>query len=111
MVYKKAIRDKIPDIIKDSGYSCNIEKLSDTDFLKEMEKKLDEELAEYKENGSVEELADMIEVIMRISELQGCSMNDFEKIRRNKAKKRGTFKKIYFLLIRQRIDFFIRNFV
>ena len=98
MVYKKAIRDKIPEIIKNSGYSYNIEKLSDEDFLKEMEKKLDEELAEYKENRSIEELADLVEVILRISELRGISNTDFEIIRQNKVKKRGLFKENFLLI-------------
>ena len=68
--YDKAIRDKIPDIIKKSGNSCNVKKLPDDEFLPELEKKLREEVEEYLESKSVEELADAIEVIYRIAELK-----------------------------------------
>jgi len=43
-LYSKAIRDKIPEIIKKSGNDCNIKTLSDEEFLIELDKKLDEEL-------------------------------------------------------------------
>ena len=44
--YNKAIRDKIPEIIRNSGSKPNVKSLSDDEFLIEMEKKLDEEVAE-----------------------------------------------------------------
>ena len=97
-VYKKAIRDKIPEIIRDSGHSCNVENMSDTEFLEKLDKKLAEEFIEYKENRSVEELVDIVEVIRRISELRGTSLENFEKIRNEKAKERGAFEKNLFLI-------------
>ena len=66
-IYSKAIRDKIPEIIKESGKNCNVKKLDDSEFLVQLEKKLVEELAEYQESKNIEELADMLEVIYRIS--------------------------------------------
>ncbi len=33
--YNKAVRDKIPDIIKKDGYSCSVKTLSDEVFLAE----------------------------------------------------------------------------
>ena len=35
---KKAVRDKIPEIIRKSGNSCRIKKLSDSKFLIDLEK-------------------------------------------------------------------------
>ena len=98
MVDNKAIRDRIPEIIRDSGHSCNVKEMPDTEFLEELDKKLDEELLEYKENRSVEELIDIVEVIRRISELRGTSLENFEKIRNEKAKERGAFEKNLFLI-------------
>jgi len=40
-VYHKAIRDKIPEIIKNSGNSSIVKKMSDEKFLAELEKKAD----------------------------------------------------------------------
>jgi len=96
--YNKAIRDNIPDIIKKSGNECNIKTLSDNDFLIELDKKLDEELKEYNESKSIEELTDILEVIYRISELKGTSKEQLEKLRIKKAQDRGPFDKNLFLI-------------
>ena len=96
--YDKAIKDKIPDIIKKSGNSCNVKKLSDDEFLPELEKKLREEVEEYLESKSVEELADAIEVIYRIAELKGMSNEKLEMLREEKANKRGKFSDNLFLV-------------
>jgi len=96
--YNKAIRDSIPEIIKNSGKSCDVKTLSDSDFLKELESKLSEELQEYRDSKSVEELADVIEVIHRISELRGISVDDLEQIRLEKTRKNGKFQKNLFLI-------------
>ena len=96
--YDKAVRDKIPDIIKKSGNSYNVKKLSDDEFLPELEKKLREEVEEYLESKSVEELADAIEVIYRIAELKGISNERLEMLREEKASKRGKFSDNLFLI-------------
>ena len=96
--YDKAIRDKIPDIIKKSGNSYNVKKLSDDEFLPELEKKLREEVEEYLKSKSVEELADAIEVIYRIAELKGISNEKLEMLREEKASKRGKFNENLFLV-------------
>ena len=96
--YDKAIRDKIPDIIKKSGNSYNVKKLSDDEFLPELEKKLREEVEEYLESKSVEELADAVEVIYRIAELKGISNEKLEMLREEKASKRGKFSDNLFLV-------------
>jgi predicted house-cleaning noncanonical NTP pyrophosphatase (MazG superfamily) len=96
--YHKAIRDKIPEIIKESGGKCEVKTLSDEEFLVELEKKLGEELKEYHESKSVEELADIVEVIQRIVNLRGSSLKEFNKIQLEKAEKRGKFEKNLFLI-------------
>ena len=96
--YDKAIRDKIPDIIKKSGNNCNVKKLSDDEFLPELEKKLREEVEEYLKSKSVEELADAVEVIYRIAELKGISNEKLEMLREEKANKRGKFNDNLFLI-------------
>lgn len=98
MIHNKAIRDKIPDIIKESGSACNVKELSDAEFLIELEKKLEEETKEYIQSRSVEELADILEIISRISELNGISPGKLEEIRQDKARKRGGFEKNLFLI-------------
>ena len=97
-VYNKAIRDKIPEIIKNSGNDCNVKKLSDSEFLAKLEEKLAEELKEYQESKSVEELVDILEIIYRISELKGTTNTQLEELREKKSQERGGFKDNLFLI-------------
>ena len=96
--YNKVIRDKIPEIIADSGKKYSIKQLDDTSFLAELEKKLIEEVNEYSESKDVEELADLLEVIYRISELREVNSDELDEIRKDKAEKRGKFDRNLFLI-------------
>jgi predicted house-cleaning noncanonical NTP pyrophosphatase (MazG superfamily) len=96
--YKKAVRDKIPDIIKADGRTCEFRVLDDRSFLHEMNKKLSEEISEYMKTNSIEEIADILEVTYRIAELQGYNKQAMEEIRREKNIKRGNFSKNLFLI-------------
>jgi len=98
VVYNKAIRDKIPEIIKKSGFDCNVENLSDDEFLKKLQEKLLEEVSEYNESKSHEELADVLEVIYHIAKLSGISKEQLEEIRIKKNKERGGFDQNLFLI-------------
>ncbi len=57
-----------------------------------LEEKLSEELAEYQADKSVEELADLLEVIYAVAEARGCSRAALEACRREKAEQRGAFR-------------------
>ena len=93
VLYNKLVRDRIPEIIEMSGRTCTIEYLSDEDYLHMLETKLDEELAEYHQDQSIEELADLLEVIRAVVIARGSSLEELERIRVEKAQKRGGFKK------------------
>ena len=90
--YHKLVRDKIPKIIEQSGKTCVTEILSDEEYLKMVDAKLDEELAEYHEDQNIEELADLIEVIYATVTARGYTLEDLEKVRAEKAAKRGKFQ-------------------
>tara|TARA_B100000686_G_C16430502_1_gene781861 strand:+ start:17 stop:331 length:315 start_codon:yes stop_codon:yes gene_type:complete len=96
--YNKAIRDKIPEIIRNSGSKPNVKSLSDDEFQIELENKLKEELEEYFENKKIEELGDIIDVIERIVDLKGISSAEFEKNRLKKIATNGKFEKNLFLI-------------
>ena len=55
--------------------------------------KLDEELAEYHKDQNIEELADMLEVIRAAAIARGYTLEDLERVRAEKAAKRGGFGK------------------
>lgn len=95
--YNKLVRDKIPQIIEESGKRCLVETLGDFEYLIALEKKLDEELAEYHIDQNIEELADMLEVIYATALARGYTREALEKLREEKAQKRGGFEKKYYL--------------
>lgn len=97
-IYNKLIRDKIPEIIEDDGGSCKTRVLKEDEYLTELDKKLSEELAEYLESGSLEELADLTEVIRAVTVARGYSTEELEKVRAEKAAQRGGFEKKLLLL-------------
>lgn len=89
--YNKLVRDKIPEIIEKDGKTCSTTILSDEDYISMLNAKLDEELSEYHNDDNLEELADLMEVIYAIAKVKGYSESDLDKIRKEKALKRGSF--------------------
>ena len=89
--YNKLVRDKIPAIIEATGAACETEILSDTDYLRLLDAKLDEELAEYHQDQNIEELADLMEVIHACAKARGYTVAELEALRAEKAAKRGGF--------------------
>lgn len=89
--YNKLVRDRIPEIIEQSGKSCTTAVLSDKEYLKMIDAKLNEELAEYHKDQNIEELADQMEVIYAAAKARGYSLEEFERVRAAKAEKRDTF--------------------
>ena len=88
----KLVRDKIPQIIRADGKSPIIRTLSEEDYLQELDKKLNEEVTEYQADKSIEEMADVLEVLYAICEARGHSLEELEKVRKEKSDKRGAFK-------------------
>lgn len=95
--YEKLVRDRIPEIIAGNGQRCVCETLSDARYLEMLDAKLDEELAEYQESKSLEELADLLEVIRAVAQARGSSIEAVEALRAAKAEARGGFAGKIFL--------------
>ena len=95
--FSKLVRDKIVENIISVGNKPNWRVLSDTEFIRELKNKIVEESAEVPRNNDpkavVEELADLQELIDSLLLAFGVSKKEFSKIRRNKNKERGAFKK------------------
>lgn len=90
-ISSKAVRDKIPEIIRASGKECVVKEVPDSSFLLALENKLNEEVKEYSENKDIEELVDLLEVIHRIAELRGFSRSELETLRLKKRNIKGGF--------------------
>lgn len=92
-IYNKLVRDRIPEIIEADGKTCITEILQNEQYLEMLDAKLSEELAEYQEDKSLEELADLLEVMRAVINARGWSWEQLEKVRQEKAAKRGGFEK------------------
>ncbi|MEW9053065.1 MAG: nucleoside triphosphate pyrophosphohydrolase [Neobacillus sp.] len=101
-VYNKLVRDRIPEVIENTGKKFTTQVLNEKEYIKELKKKSFEELNEYinskNDKDAVEELADLLEIIHALAEYHGSSINEVEKVRQLKAEKRGGFKGKVFLI-------------
>lgn len=92
-IYNKLVRDRIPEIIESDGRECTTEILPDDRYRQMLDAKLNEELAEYQESKSLEELADLLEVMRAVVKARGWSWEQLEQARQEKAVRRGGFEK------------------
>lgn len=97
-IYNKLVRDLIPEIIEASGATCKTKILSDEEYLKMIDAKLDEELAEYHKDKNIEELADLLEVIYAATIARGYTLEKLQEVRKQKNEKRGGFNKKILLI-------------
>ncbi len=90
-IHHKLVRDRIPAIIRQKGGTCTTAVLSEEAYLRALDDKLDEELAEYRETPNLEELADLMEVLRAIAVARGYTPDELEAVRAKKAAERGGF--------------------
>ena len=100
-VYNKLVRDRIPEIIVGNGGEPFTRILDDKEYKEELEKKLNEEYQEVlgatESNDRIEELADMVEIIDALANLEGKCLDDVIEVQKQKKLKRGGFQKKIFL--------------
>ena len=98
MKIDKLVRDKIPEIIADSGQKATFRILTQSEYMEYLEKKLDEEVVEFHESKDIEELVDLCEVIYAIAYAKGVKAGDFCDLKAKKMLTRGGFSKRILLL-------------
>ena len=93
--YDKLVRDRIPEIIRAAGKTPVSRTVTDGEELKRrLIEKLAEEMQEYKESGSVEEIADILEVLQGLVEqIHGMKWEDVRELQGRKWEERGGFRK------------------
>ena len=96
-VHNKLVRDRIPEIIEASGRTCVAVTLPDDAYIRALDTKLNEELAEYQQSKSLEELADLLEVMGAVVKARGYTWDDLTRVRKEKRAARGAFDKRIFL--------------
>ncbi len=104
MIYKynKLVRDKIPQNIEVQGKKCKYYLLDEEEYKKELDKKLLEEANEFIADHSIEEMADLMEVIGAIKKSHNLAEKDIENVRLQKKAKKGAFEeKIYLVEVEE----------
>lgn len=97
--YDKLVRDKIPEIIADNGKKATFRVAGKDEYIQYLEKKLDEEVAEYHESKNVEELVDLYEVIFALARARyNDNAGDFTDRCKEKILKRGGFSRRIILI-------------
>ncbi len=91
--YDKLVRDKIPEIIRLAGKHPVTDTLPHEAMAAALDRKLQEEVQEYLESSSVEEMADILEVLHGIAYHKGISWDEVESVRIFKRDERGGFDK------------------
>lgn len=89
--YDKLVRDRIPEIIKSNSKECVTKQVFGSEKKKYLYKKLIEETKELIDSGAVEELADIQEVILSLAKEMNVSIKELERVRQEKADRRGGF--------------------
>ena len=96
-IYNKLVRDKIPEKILSRGEFADYEVLDDARYREELIKKMHEETAEFEKDNTVEELADMYEVLNALIVQSGHTLFDVISVAEEKRNRNGAFEKRYFL--------------
>lgn len=98
--FNKLVRDYIPEIIEKNGQTAHVAVLEDEEYEKALEEKLKEEVNEYISDNSVEELADILEVLDAILQFRNITWEDVMDAKKKKKEQRGGFDKRLFLIDR-----------
>lgn len=96
--FEKLVRDRIVEIIKKQGDEPIYRVLGDEEYEMLLERKLDEEVREYHQDKTLEELADIMEVVVALCAVKGYSTKDLIEMYQNKHEEKGGFsEKIYLI--------------
>jgi predicted house-cleaning noncanonical NTP pyrophosphatase (MazG superfamily) len=93
MKYDKLVRDNIHEENLAQGIHSVAYAADEDEYRVKLKEKLSEEVEEFLASEDVKELADILEVVYALSELQSISRDEIERIRAEKENKKGAFKK------------------
>jgi len=94
-VIRKLVRDRIPEIMEQSGRKANVVHATHEEYGALLKEKLVEEVKEFLESETAEELGDILEVIDALCVWKKISPEDLKEIKELKFQVRGGFAKRY----------------
>jgi len=97
MKYDKLVRDKIPTILDAKGKQYTARQCEGNEKFEYLKRKLVEEVDEFLEEPSIEEVADIQEVLFSLSLQLGFTTAALEQVRKTKIAQRGEFRENWIL--------------
>ena len=91
MKYNKLVRNKIPEYIKSKNGNPIIHIATDDEYWQKLREKLTEEMSEFLEAESIEEMADILEVIDAICNFKKFGKEKLQEVKNRKADECGRF--------------------
>ena len=96
--YNKLVRDKIPQLIEESGRSYTSRTLDEKEYFDALIDKVIEEIEEYRISGLEEEIADVYEALDCLIELKGYEPMHIDYLQLIRKEARGSFKEKILLI-------------
>ncbi len=93
MKYNKLVRDKIPEYLVGLGKVPKTHMADQSEYHQKLRDKLIEEVDEYLKSESLEELADVMEVVEALVLDSGFSLAELSATKKKKLDDRGAFTK------------------
>lgn len=90
--YHKLVRDKIPEIIEQSGETPVTHIAEGPEYQMRLREKLCEEAEEFRESGNPEELGDVLDVLEAIRAAEEIDREELTRLRKQKSSDRGGFE-------------------
>ena len=93
MKYNKLVRDRVPELIEESGRKQVSRTLNEVEYEQALMDKIVEEIEEYRVSKNEEEIADIYEVLDCLVKLKDYEPMHIDYLRLIKREARGSFHK------------------